>query len=135
MTTTHPSISSPVVFQFSDTDGTPSAGPSSGAPTPVSSDGQTAAVAPANWVEKVHNVQARADVPDLKRRRVEPQDAQNGTKMPVRGSSGILGQYVKDKAQESSGASTPQSTFQSTTVDLTSGMHSIPGLPLVQLLR
>ena len=69
------------------------------------------------WVEKLHNVQARTEAPDAKRRRLEPEAEQNGTKIPVRNGSGILGQYVKDKRQESGGASTPQSM----TVDLTDG--------------
>ncbi|KAL6860125.1 hypothetical protein ACO1O0_004150 [Amphichorda felina] len=115
-----PGYGSSMVFQFSSPNGTPSAGPSSEASTPVSSDAQGTA-APVNWLERIHNVQARTEAPEAKRRRVDSDDDQNGTKMPVRGSSGILGQYVKDKRLESSSVSTPQQMPQSMTVDLTSG--------------
>lgn len=117
-----PGYGSSMVFQFSSPNGTPSAGPSSEASTPVSSDAQGTA-APVNWLERIHNVQARTEAPEAKRRRVDSDDDQNGTKMPVRGSSGILGQYVKDKRLESSSVSTPQQMPQSMTVDLTSGMY------------
>lgn len=129
--TAQPSSSSSMVFQFSSPNGTPSAGPSSDASTPVSSDTQSAVV-PVNWVDKIHNVQSRSEVPEAKRRRVDSDDGQNGTDIPVRGSSGILGQYVKDKRQES-GASAPQSMPQSMTVDLTSGMYPISLSPPMAL--
>lgn len=108
-------------FQFSTPEATHSDEPSGGELSYSSNDAGRAVAGSGNWVERIHNVQARAEAPEPKRRRVDTEGQQNGTKMPFRSGSGILGQYVKDKSQESSGANTPQSM----TVDLTDGMRII----------
>lgn len=114
----------PVVFQFTDgSEASPSANTSSDASTPaaVSDAASNGGVRPGNWVERVHNVQARSEVPEPKRRRVDIDGgAQNAKSIPVRASSsGILGQYARDNRPST--ASTMSSIPNSPTVDLTSG--------------
>ncbi|KAF4126754.1 Superfamily II DNA or RNA helicase, SNF2 family [Geosmithia morbida] len=114
--------SQPMVFQFLDgNEASSSTGPPSGASTPaVSSDATpSGGVRPGNWVEKVHNVQARSEVPEPKRRRVYIDDGHHHKKIPVRANSGsVLGQYVLETHRETSGS---MSLPASPTVDLTSG--------------
>lgn len=112
----------PVVFQFTTPDETAAAEATDTSAAPTHNVAPNA-LGSGSWVENVHNVQARSEAPEAKRRRVDPQDAQNGAKIAVRGgSSGILGQYVKDSAQDASGPPLPSSH----TVDLTDGMVPLP---------
>lgn len=66
----------------------------------------------------MNNVQHRSNVPQTKRRRIdESEGSQDGTNTPIRGGSGILGEYVREKRNEAKGSTVSQAT----TVDLTSG--------------
>lgn len=110
------------MFQFETPNGAASAGPASGTSTPPDSQLRNG-LGPGSFLEKVHHIQDRSEVPEPKRRRLEDEDAQKGTKMAVRGGSGMLGQAVRDQRQDSSGTSTPQSV----TVDLTDGELLVMG--------
>jgi hypothetical protein len=105
-----------MIFQFATPNGAASAGPASSTSTPPDSQ-LRGGTGPSSFLEKVHHIQDRSEVPEPKRRRVDDDDAQKGTKMAVRSGSGVLGQALKDQRQDSSGTSTPQSV----TVDLTDG--------------
>lgn len=111
-----PNTNGTLAFQFATPNGPASAGPSSGPSTPPDSQPRNA-LGPGHFVERIHHIQERSEVPNPKRRKVEDEDAPKGTKMAVRGGSGVLGQALKDQRQDSSGTSTPQSL----TVDLTDG--------------
>lgn len=80
----------------------------------------------------MNNVQHRSNVPHPKRRKTD--DAQDfaakPSNMPVRSSSGILGEYVRDKRQGANGQAT---LLAAPTVDLTDGtVHFfITKLPLL----
>ncbi|KAF4513512.1 hypothetical protein G6O67_000776 [Ophiocordyceps sinensis] len=109
--------SSPMVFHFSNAD-------DSSADDPPSEPGTPGPGAPrpngvGGWIERMNNVQSRSTVPQAKRRKTEDgQDfAAMANDIPVRGGSGVLGDYVKDKRKEADGSGLQQ-TF---TVDLTGG--------------
>lgn len=106
------------MFQFATPNGAASVGPASGASTPPDSQPRNG-LGPGNFVERVHHIQDRSEVPQPKRRRVDDEEVQKGTKMAVRGGSGVLGQALNDQRQASggNGAFTPQAL----TVDLTDG--------------
>lgn len=79
-----------------------------------------------NWIERVHNVHNRSNVPQVKRRKLEDREnSQDGAVAPVRGGGGILGEYVKDKRKEGNGSASSQAL----TVDLTDGMAKILNPP------
>jgi hypothetical protein len=109
-----------VVFQFMSPNDSSSAGPSSNASTPGGSE-YSSPNGQAQWIEQMNNVQGRPSVPQPKRRKTEDGMAYQ---VPVRGGSGILSDYVKEKRRESSETPTPQSQ----TVDLTSGMSSLKSI-------
>ena len=105
-----------MLFQFSGPNGTSSA-TASGASTPSGSDGQ-GANGVGRWIERVNNLQDRADVPQSKRRKLEDEEAfQTGTALPMRGGTGILADYVKEMRKEGI-ALAPAAAA---TVDLTDG--------------
>ncbi|KAH7149984.1 SNF2 family DNA-dependent ATPase [Dactylonectria estremocensis] len=114
----NPSANDSVVFQFSNPNDIPSAGPSSRASTPSSAYGG-GANSMGGWIERMNNVQHRSTIPQAKRRKVEDrdgsQDGSNGA--PRGGNGGILGEYVKDRRMEANGSSASQAM----TVDLTDG--------------
>lgn len=106
-----------MVFHFSNAD-------DSSADDPPSEPGTPGPGAPrpngvGGWIERMNNVQSRSTVPQAKRRKTEDgQDfAAMANDIPVRGGSGVLGDYVKDKRKEADGSGLQQ-TF---TVDLTGG--------------
>lgn len=71
------------------------------------------------WIERMSNVQSRSAVPHAKRRKTEDgQDFAARTDGPsARGSSGLLGDDIKNKRGEADGAGSQQAL----TVDLTGG--------------
>lgn len=123
-----PNPNDSVVFQFSNPNELPSAGPSSRASTPSSAYGG-GGNGVGGWIERMNNVQHRSTIPQAKRRKTEDQDgSQDGANAAPRGGSGILGEYVKDKRKEANGSTASQAL----TVDLTSGMTTpYPFHPLV----
>ncbi|KJZ79916.1 hypothetical protein HIM_00630 [Hirsutella minnesotensis 3608] len=98
---TNSSVSSPMVFQFTNLNEAPA--PS---PPPESLPSATHAASGANgvgtWIERMNNVQSRSAVPQAKRRKTQDgQDfAARSNTIPVRGGSGVLGEYVRDKRKE-----------------------------------
>lgn len=118
--------SEPMVFQFASTS----------AETPVESPGYSSAEGTpggqnvngvGHWIERMNNVQRRSTVPQPKRRRIDDeQNLQNGQAAQVRSGSGILGAYVREKRQDSSGSAFSQPT----TVDLTDGESQLAPLLL-----
>lgn len=105
---------SSLVFQFSN-----ASAPSSAAPSQPSSPGGREPNGVGNWLERMNHVQNRSAVPQPKRRRVD--DAQDSPTQIRRNGSGVLGEYVKEKAKEGGGS--VSSAFE--TVDLTNGT-SVP---------
>ncbi|KFA71969.1 hypothetical protein S40288_06229 [Stachybotrys chartarum IBT 40288] len=101
---------SSLVFQFSN-----ASAPSSAAPSQPSSPGGREPNGVGNWLERMNHVQNRSAVPQPKRRRVD--DAQDSPTQIRRNGSGVLGEYVKEKAKEGGGS--VSSAFE--TVDLTNG--------------
>ncbi|CAH0015544.1 unnamed protein product [Clonostachys rhizophaga] len=115
--------STPLVFQFDSRHGSPSAGPSSQASTPSSDT--PGANGQGQWIERMNNVQSRPDVPQPKRRKTEDgQDFQFRTNVPVRSSSGVFGDYVRDMQYKARISAAP--TALSMTVDLTEGEDPFP---------
>ncbi|KFG83979.1 putative SNF2 family helicase/ATPase [Metarhizium anisopliae] len=118
-----PSVNDQMVFQFTSASDTSSNDHTSGSSTPTPPNGETS-VSNANgvglWIERMNNVQRRSNVPHPKRRKTEdPQDfAARASNMSIRSSSGMLGDYVRDRRQETdAGRLVPQTP----TVDLTDG--------------
>jgi hypothetical protein len=116
-----PAVNDPMVFQFTSASDTSSNGHISGSSTPTPPNGE----APTSngvglWIERMNNVQPRSNVRHPKRRKTEdPQDfAVRAGNMSIRGSSGALGEYVRDKQQEAHGS---RIMSQTPTVDLTDG--------------
>ncbi|UNI21751.1 1-phosphatidylinositol 4-kinase [Purpureocillium takamizusanense] len=106
----------PMVFQFATRDESATSRFTSEASTP-SDSGEPRQNGVGNWIERVNNVHSRSAVPQAKRRKTEDgQDfAARTSNIPVRGGSGILGSYVKEKRLEGDA----QGTLASATVDLT----------------
>lgn len=107
-----------MVFQFASANETSSSGPPSGASTPSNGD-VPSANGVGTWIERMNNVQSRSSIPQAKRRKTEDgQDfAARTNNIPVRSSSGVLGQYVAERRKEANGQGLPQTL----TVDLTDG--------------
>ncbi|KAF7546279.1 hypothetical protein G7046_g9340 [Stylonectria norvegica] len=119
-----PSSDGMMVYQYSTPNGTHSAGPSSRASTPGLSQGYSQGHSQgqgppgmSNWIERMNNVQSRSTVPQKRRKFEDEQASQNGSRAPMRGGSGILGDYVKEKRKEAN-SSTGSPAL---TVDLTDG--------------
>ncbi|GJN80826.1 hypothetical protein PLIIFM63780_004356 [Purpureocillium lilacinum] len=106
----------PMVFQFATGDESTNSGFTSEASTP-SNSGEPRQNGVGNWIERMNNVQSRSAVPQAKRRKTEDgQDfAARTSNIPVRGGSGILGSYVREKRLEGDAQGSPASA----TVDLT----------------
>ncbi|KAK2612578.1 hypothetical protein QQS21_001349 [Conoideocrella luteorostrata] len=116
-----PAVIDPMVFQFTSASDTSSNGHISGSSTPTPPNGEVPAVNGVGlWVERMNNVQHRSNVPHPKRRKTE--DAQDfaarSNSIPVRSSSGMLGEYARDKRQQANG---PTALTAAPTVDLTDG--------------
>lgn len=118
-----PSVNDQMVFQFTSASDTSSNGHISGSstPTPPNGEAPSASNGTGLWIERMNNVQHRSNVPHPKRRKTEdPQDfAARAGNMSIRGSSGTLGEYVRDRQQDANGG---RNGLQTTTVDLTDGM-------------
>ncbi|KAM4056828.1 DEAD/DEAH box helicase [Hirsutella rhossiliensis] len=114
----HSRASSPMVFQFANVDDSSADDPPSGPATPGASAPQRANGV-GGWIERMNNVQSRSTAPQAKRRKTEDgQDfAAKSSNIPVRGGSGVLGDYIKDKRNEADGPGLQQTL----TVDLTGG--------------
>ncbi|PHH83049.1 hypothetical protein CDD83_3071 [Cordyceps sp. RAO-2017] len=106
-------VDSSMVFHFASADD------ASSEPSPSSTGDLPRANGFGGWIERMNNVQSRSAVPQAKRRKTEDgQDfAARSHTIPVRGGSGLLGGYLKDKRTESGGQNAPQAL----TVDLTDG--------------
>ncbi|TWU76513.1 hypothetical protein ED733_007553 [Metarhizium rileyi] len=129
-----PSVNDQMVFQFTSASDTSSNDHVSGSSTPTppnvetppSTSNANAANVSTNtnrmgiWIERMNNVQRRSNVPNPKRRKTEdPQDfAARASNMSIRGTSGTLGEYVRDRRQEANGS---RLVPQTPTVDLTDG--------------
>lgn len=116
-----PAVNDQMVFQFTSASDTSSNGHVSGSSTPTPPNGEVSASNGMGlWIERMNNVQHRSNVPHPKRRKTD--DAQDfaakPSNMPVRSSSGILGEYVRDKRQGANGQAT---LMAAPTVDLTDG--------------
>ncbi|KAG5989524.1 hypothetical protein E4U52_005488 [Claviceps spartinae] len=117
-----PAVNDQMVFQFtsaSDTSSLNDNDHASATPTPPSGEAPTSG-GTGGWIERVNNVQQRTSVPHPKRRKTEDAHdfAAKSSNMPVRSSSGMLGDYVKDRRQEANGlAILPAAPM----VDLTDG--------------
>ncbi|KAF4587480.1 SNF2 family helicase/ATPase [Ophiocordyceps camponoti-floridani] len=97
--------SSPVRFQFASPEESSEAS---------NSDSQPAANGVASMFERANNVQNRDTVPEAKRRKTQDAQDYRSNNIPVRGGSGVLGTYVKDKRLEGRGQAQAHQT-----VDLT----------------
>lgn len=117
-----PAVNDQMVFQFtsaSDTSSLNDNDHASATPTPPSGEAPTSG-GTGGWIERVNNVQQRTSVPHPKRRKTEDAHdfAAKSSVMPVRSSSGILGDYIKDRRQEANGLGVLPAA---PTVDLTDG--------------
>lgn len=114
-----------MVFQFANADDCSAHHPSSEPATPGAGAPQ-GANGVGGWIERMNNVQSRSTVPEAKRRRTEDgQDfAARSNNIPVRGGSGMLGHYVKERREEADGSGLQQTM----TVDLTGGKSCSPSV-------
>ncbi|KAG5950677.1 hypothetical protein E4U53_004596 [Claviceps sorghi] len=116
-----PAVSDQMVFQFTSTSDTSSNEHDHGPSTPTPPNGEAvAANGTGVWIERINNVQHRSTVPHPKRRKTEDAHdfAAKFSNVPVRSSSGMLGDHVKEKRQESDGQAL---LTAAPTVDLTDG--------------
>ncbi|KAK5998484.1 Helicase-like transcription factor [Cladobotryum mycophilum] len=107
--------SNSMVFQFASPSETPVATPPN---MDIPSPGQVpSANGVGGWIERMNNVQNRSVVPQAKRRRLdEGDDSSSGPNAPMRGSSGVLAEYVRERRKE---ANNGAASSRASTVDLT----------------
>ncbi|PHH76774.1 hypothetical protein CDD80_1224 [Ophiocordyceps camponoti-rufipedis] len=86
--------SSPVRFQFASPEESSEAS---------NSDSQPVANGVASMLERAYNVHNRDTVPEAKRRKTQDVQDYKSNSIPVRGGSGVLGTYVKNKRLEGQG--------------------------------
>lgn len=116
-----------MVFQFTSASDTSSNGQVSGSSTPTPPNGEVPAPTAGGaglWIERMNHLQNRSNVPHPKRRKTE--DAQDfaakSANVPVRSSSGMLGEYVRERQKEANGQTLP---LAAPTVDLTDGKKAL----------